>query len=429
MILDPRKETMGQSEIAQLQLEGLQATLNRVYKNVRHYRKVFREIDFVPEDLKSLDDLSKLPFVTRRDLARNYPYEMFAVPLREVVRLHTTTFYFDDPVVVGFTKNDLSAWSGLIARNLGGVGVTADDVVQIAMNFATMAGPFGFKAGAERIGASVIPMFAGKFDQQVKILRDFRTTVLVSTPTAALEMAAALEKAGIDPHELALKRGIFGGEPWDERERKEIESALHITATDTYGLTEVFGPGIAWECTEKNGLHIAQDHFIVEIIDPVSGDVLPPGSEGELVITTISKEAYPLIRFRTGDITSLDTGPCPCGRTHARIRRIFRRSNDLVVARGTSITSDQIAKIIESVCGMTPRFQLVVERPGIKDELYLLVEISDSFFFDEMRRQRRFVEDLHRAVSEFLGWEVNIRLVESGSFDPERKIVDKRRFI
>jgi len=428
MYWDERIECMDREGIEQLQLENLQATLNRVYKNVRHYRKVFREVDFMPEDLQSVADIQKLPFITRRDLSRNYPYEMFAVPLREIVRLHTASFNFDDPVVIGFTKNDIRNWAELMARNLTAVGVGKDDVVQIALTFGIITGPFGVQVGAEKIGASVIPISAGRLYQQVKIMRDFRTTTLVSTPTVALGLSRVMAEMNVDANSLVLKYGILGSEPWSEETRDDLETRLYITATDTYGLTEIFGPGVAWECPEKQGLHIAEDHFIAEIIDPDTLETLPPGSEGELVLTTIAKEAFPLIRFRTGDLTRLDYSPCACGRTHCRIARIFKRSDEVIVVKGTSIAPEQVGQAIARVSGGQPNFQLVITREAEADQLLVMVEISDMNFFDEMKKQRRFVERLHREISETLGWEVAVRLVEPGTFDPQRRVRDEREF-
>ena len=423
-----RIECMDRQEIEQLQLENLQATLNRVYKNVRHYRKVFREVDFMPEDLESVQDIRKLPFISRRDLSRNYPYDMFAVPLREVVRLHTASFNFDDPVVIGFTENDIHSWAELMARNLTAVGVGKDDVVQIALTFGIITGPFGVQVGAEKIGASVIPISAGRLYQQVKIMRDFRSTTLVSTPTVALGLARAMDEMGVDANSLALKCGIFGSEPWSEATRDDLETRLHLTATDTYGLTEIYGPGVAWECPEKKGLHLSEDHFIAEVIDPETLEPLPPGEEGELVLTTIAREAFPLIRLRTGDITRIDYSPCACGRTHCRISRIFKRSDEVIRVRGTSIAPEQVGQAIARVGGGQPNFQLVITREADADQLLVMVEISDINFFDEMKKQRRFVERLHREISEALGWEVAVRLVEPGTFDPQKRVRDERQF-
>ena len=420
-------ETMDREELEQIQLEHVQATLNRIYKNVRHYRKVFKAIDFVPEDFTGLKDLSKLPFITRRDLSLNYPYDMFAVPLREVVRLHMASAHFDEPIVVGFTKNDLNRWSELIARNLSAVGVTKDDVVQIALTFGITSGPFGVQVGAEQIGASVIPMSARKFEDQVKIMRDFRTTVLVSTPSVALALARTMESMDMDPRSLAIRCAILGSEPWSEETRQDIEDRLHVTATDTYGLTELFGPGVAYECPTKNGLHIAEDHFIPEIIDPVTLEPLPPGAEGELVLTSLSKEALPLIRFRTGDLTSLTYGPCECGRTHCRIAKIFRRCDDVVVIKGASMVPDQIGRVIEKVTGCETHYQMVIDTVDGQDQLLMLLEISENTFSDEMKQQRLLIERLHRELSEYFGWEVPVRFVESGSFDRTRKVLDNRR--
>jgi phenylacetate-CoA ligase len=425
---DKKNECMSRDEIKQIQLEKLQATLNRVYKNVRHYRKIFREVDFMPEDLSKFSDFKRLPFITRRDLSENYPYDMFAVPLREVVRLHTASINFEDPIVIGFTQNDINNWAELMARNFTAVGISKDDVVQIALSFGITTGPFGIQVGAEKIGASVIPMSAGKFSAQIKIMRDFRTTVLVSTPTLALSLVREMEKMNIDPRKLSLKHGIFGSEPWSETTRDKIETKMHITATDTYGMTELFGPGVAWECPEKNGLHIAEDHFIPEIIDPVTLESLPEGSEGELVLTSISKEAFPLIRFRTGDLSRIDYAPCACGRTHCRISRIFKRCDDVIVVRGMTVTPEQIGRVLSRVSDAHPVFQIGVERIDGQDQMTVMIEISDLNFFDEMKKQRQFVEQLHRELSELIGWEVMVRLVEPGTFNPEEKVMDKRQF-
>jgi phenylacetate-CoA ligase len=425
---DKKYEYMNRAEIEQLQLERLQATLNRVYKNVSHYRHLFRQIDFLPEDLNSLDKISHLPLTTRQDLMDNYPYGMFAVPLREVVRILAPAMTFDKPMVTGFTTNDLDRCAELMARNLAAVGVVKDDVVQISLNFGMMTGPFGVQLGAEKIGASVIPVSGANPSHQLKIMRDFRSTTLVSIPTFAMQLAQTMESEGIEPKMFSLKCGVFGSEPWPEDMRNKLEESLHITASDAYGLMEIFGPGVGWECPEKKGLHIPEDHFLPEIIDPVTLTPQPSGTEGELVITTLTKEAFPLIRFRTGDITKIDHSICSCGRTHSRIARIFKRSDDVIVMRGMNIIPEQIGLVLKQINQIIPHYQLVVERIDYQDQLLVMVEISDRFFFDEMKKQRRFVERLHRDLSEFLGWEVSVKLVEPGTFDHSLNVVDKRLF-
>ncbi len=425
---EQKKECMSRNEIEQVQLERLQSTLNRVYKNVKHYKNTFRQIDFMPEDLKSLEEFKKLPFTSRQDLKENYPYGMFAVPLREIVRLHAPALTLDNPLVMGFTANDLNNWGQLIARNLTAVGVTKEDVVQVSLIPGKLIGPFGMQSGTELVGASAIPMSVGKLKSQIKIMRDFRTTVFVSTPSFALDVARSMESMGVDPVDLSLKCGIFGSEPWSETTRDEIESKFRITAADSYSLTEVFGPGVAWECSEKNGLHISEDHFFPEIVDPETLQPLAPGSEGELVLTTLTKEAFPLIRFRTGDKAKIDYSTCACGRTHCRISRIFSRCDGVIVMKGTSIVPENIGRIIFEINGDIPNYQLVVEQVDGQDRLTVQVEISDKIFFDEMKKQRRFIDDLHKAVSGFLGWEVNIKLVEPGTFDAEKRVMDKRSF-
>ncbi|MBF0101251.1 MAG: phenylacetate--CoA ligase [Desulfobacterales bacterium] len=424
--LEKNIEYMERDEIDQLQLERLQATLNRVYKNVSHYRKTFTSIGFMPEDLKSVKELEQLPFTTRQDLKDNYPYGMFAVPLREVVRLHSPAISFDKPIVMGLTVNDLKQWSRLIARNLKAIGLTKDDVVHLALPFRKMSSTFGIKLGTEQIGASVIPISDGKFCAQAKIMRDFRTTVLITIPPFGLGLIRAMEAQGIDPHSLSLKHGIFGFESWSDETRHRLESKMHITATDMYGLTEMASPGVAFECLSKSGLHINEDQFIPEIIDTTTLKPLPPGHFGELVLTSISKEASPLIRFRTGDITALNYGTCDCGRTHCRMSRIKKRCDDVVVMRGICVIPDHVGFILKEHVGHIPNYQLIVERIDDQDKLTVLMEISDTTFFDEMKAQRKLMDELHYELSEFLGFEVAFRLVEPGALAKEKRVIDRR---
>jgi len=430
-IWDSTHECMPREELEQLQLERLQATLNRVYKNVTCYRKKFNELEIVPEDIQSLNDLTKLPFTTKEDLRLNYPYGMFAVPLREVVRIHSSSGTTGKPTVVGYTRNDLKTWSNLVARFMTAVGVTHDDVVQIAFGYGMFTGAFGLHYGAETIGASVIPMGSGNTEKQIIIMQDYKTTVLVGTPSYALTIVDKMEKMGVDPKGLSLKVGLFGGEPWSEAMRREIESRLFISATDNYGLSEIIGPGVAGDCHHKSGMHIFEDAFLPEIIDPDTGAVLPTGSIGELVLTTLTKEALPMIRYRTRDITSLDYTPCVCGRTLVRMKKTMGRSDDMLIIRGINVFPSQIEEVLFSIENCEPHYQLVVSREGAMDVLEVCIEVTENIFFDEMKMQRAFLEKVEKRIESVLGVGVTVRLVEPNSIPRHEgkaeRVIDKRK--
>jgi phenylacetate-CoA ligase len=430
-VWDQSRECMAREELEQLQLERLQATVNRAYRHVNFYKKSFDAMEFVPEDLDDLSSLSGLPFTNRKDLGRAYPYEMFAVPLREVVRIHASSGTSENPSIVGYTTNDLKHWGELVARLLTAAGVTREDVVQVAFNYGLFTGAFGFHYGAERVGASVVPTSVGNTRRQVTILRDYRTTTLICTPSYALRIAKVMETADIDPKTLALRIGLFGGEAWAEEIREAIEERLYIKAYDNYGLSEVMGPGIAGECEHTKGMHLAEDHFIAEIIDPDSGEVLPKGSSGELVLTTITKEAFPVIRFRTGDLTSLDDSPCPCGRTLARISRISGRCDEIVIVKGVNIYPTGVGPILRAVTSVEPTYQLVIERQDCQDSLGIRVEVSEAIFYDKMERQRVLVDRLCKKIRDTIGVTPHIWLVEAGSIRREEEtapmVVDKRK--
>jgi phenylacetate-CoA ligase len=429
-IWDKEHECMSRDELEQLQLERLQAVVNRVYKNVTHYRKTFNASGIIAEDIRSLSDLTRLPFTTRDDLRVNYPYGLFAVPLREVVRIHSSSGTTSKPIVMGYTKNDIKIWSNLAARFMTAAGVTHDDVVQITFRYGLFTGAFGVHYGAETIGASVIPMGTGNTDKQIMIMQDYKTTVLVSTSSYALALADRLEQLGIDPKSLSLKVGLFGGEPWSEKMREEIEQKLLLKATDNYGISEVIGPGVAGECSCKKGMHIYEDAFLPEIIDPETGAVLPAGSEGELVLTTLTREAFPMIRYRTGDITSMDYAPCECGRTLARMKRIRRRSDDMLIVRGVNVFPSQIEEALFSVAGGETPYQIVVERKGAMDHLELFVEVTDKIFTLELQKQRSFLETIRKRIASITGVHVDVRLVESNSLPRQggkvSRVLDKR---
>lgn len=431
-IWDTQHETMPREELEQLQLERLQATLNRVYKNVTCYRTKFNELGIVPEDVTSLADLAKLPFTTKEDLRVNYPYGMFAVPLREVVRIHSSSGTTGKPTVVGYTKNDLKMWSNLVARFMTAAGVTPDDVVQIAFGYGLFTGAFGLHYGSETIGAAVIPMGGGNTDKQIMIMQDYKTTALVCTPSYAVTLADRLDKLGIDPKSLSLKVGLFGGEPWSESMRREIESRLMIRATDNYGLSEIIGPGVGGECQFACGMHIAEDAFIAEIIDPETCQVLPPGSVGELVLTTISKEAFPMIRYRTRDITCLDHSVCACGRTLVRMKKTMGRSDDMLIIKGVNVFPSQIEEVLIAIEGCKPHYQLIVDRKGTLDTLDVCIEVTENIFFDEMKRQRAFLEMVEKKIHSVLGVGVTVKLVEPNSIPRQEgksaRVIDKRTF-
>ncbi len=429
-IWDPQHECMPREELEQLQLERLQATLNRAYKNVRCYQNKFNQIGLVPEDVTSLADMARLPFTTKEDLRLNYPYGMFAVPLREVVRIHSSSGTTGKPTVVGYTKHDLKTWSNLVARFMTAAGVTPDDVVQIAFGYGLFTGAFGLHYGSEAIGAAVIPMGGGNTEKQIMIMQDYKTTALVGTPSYALTLADRLEKMGIDPRSLALKVGLFGGEPWSEGMRTEIEQRLQISATDNYGLSEVIGPGVAGECRYKCGMHIAEDAFIAEIIDPETGVVLPPGSVGELVLTSLTKEAFPMIRYRTRDITSLIYDSCDCGRTLVRMKKTMGRSDDMLIIKGVNVFPSQIEEVLFAIEGCAPHYQLIVQRIGSTDSLEIDIEVTENIFFDEMKKQRAFLESVERKIHSALGVGAMVKLVEPNSIPRHegkaQRVIDKR---
>lgn len=411
-IWDIKNECMQREEIEQLQLERLQATLHRAYKNVTCYKNKFNALGIDPDDIKSLKDLSRLPFTTKEDLRLNYPYGMFAVPLREVVRIHSSSGTTGKPTVVGYTKNDIKTWSNLVARFMTAAGVTHDDVVQIAFGYGMFTGAFGLHYGAELIGASVIPMGGGNTEKQIMIMQDYRSTVLVGTPSYAITIADRMEQLGLDPKSLSLKTGLFGGEPWSEAMRSEIENRLGIRATDNYGLSEVIGPGVAGECPYKSGMHIFEDAFIPEIIDPETCEVLPPGSTGELVLTTLTKEAFPMIRYRTRDVTSLDYEKCACGRTHVRMKKTMGRTDDMLIIRGVNVFPSQIEEVLIAIDGCEPHYQLIIDRKDSRDSLEVRIEVTENIFFDEMKQQRAFIDKIQKKIESVIGVSIVVKLVE-----------------
>jgi phenylacetate-CoA ligase len=423
----PEAECMDREELEQLQLERLEATLSRIYRNVPFYRRKFDEVGFNPDELRSIADLRRLPFTTRDDLRENYPYGLFAVPLRDVVRVHASSGTAGLSTVIGYTRNDVKTWSNLVARVLVAGGVTKDDVVQIAFDYGLFTGAFGFHYGAERLGASVIPISSGNTSRQIRIMRDYKTTALVATPSYALHLANAMIEAGVHRNALSLRHGLFSGEPWSEATRSEIEDKLKIRATDNYGLSEAMGPGVSGECLEKNGLHISEDHFLVELVDPGTLEPARPGETGELVLTTLTKEAFPVVRYRTRDLVSLLGDRCPCGRTSVRMSRVKGRSDDMLIVKGVNVFPAQVEAVLREVEGTEPHYQIVIGRKGALDHAVVLVEMSESIFFDEMRKQTRLRDAIAERLASDLGVSFEVKLVQKKTLAPGRRVIDNRK--
>ncbi len=430
-IWEPQSECMDRAELEQLQLERLEATLSRVVRHVPFYRKRFEEIGFDPDDFRALEDLRKLPVTAKADLRENHPYGMFAVPLREIVRVHASSGTTGLSTAVGYTRNDMRSWSSLTARVLVAGGVTKDDVVQIAFDYGLFTGAFGLHQGAERLGASVVPVSSVNPRRQVGIMRDYRTTALVGTPTYALAVADAMIEQGVNPAALSLRHGLFGAEPWSESMRKEIEEKLEIVATDNYGLSEVMGPGVAGECLERNGLHLAEDHFVFEVVDPDTLAPVPDGRVGELVITTLTREALPLVRYRTRDLTAILPDPCPCGRTTRRMARVKGRSDDMLVAMGVKVFPSEIEAVLFEIEGTEPHYQVQVDREAGHDRITVLVEVSESIFSDEMRKQTALRDLIVKRLATELGVTVEVKLVGKRTLERSegaaRRVVDRRK--
>jgi phenylacetate-CoA ligase len=422
MIWNQKSECMPRDALRQAQLERLQATVNRALRNVAFYRESFARSGVKGDEVRTLADLSRLPFTTKEDLRTSYPYGMFAVPLRDIVRIHSTSGTTGTPVIVGYTRNDLKTWSECVARLLAAGGMSEHDVMQVAFTYGLFSGGFGLHAGAERIGASVIPASAGTLEKQVRIMKDFKTTALACTPSYAMAIAGAVAEMGMTPADLSLRVGFFGAEPWSEAVRARLESSLGITALDNYGLTEVLGPGVSFECERKDGLHVNEDCFLAEILDPSSLAVLPAGSEGELVLTTITKEGFPLVRYRTGDLCSLSDAPCACGRTFARMTRIRGRMDDMIIMGAVKVFPSQVEQVIMEVEGVQPHYEIIVDRIGGTDTLEVRVESAPN----EQLRAR-----IAQALSSLLDMPAQVTLAEPRSIaraegGKARRVVDKR---
>ncbi|WP_341876074.1 phenylacetate--CoA ligase [Defluviitalea saccharophila] len=431
MIWNEHIECMGREEMRELQGKRLRQTVERVYYNVPFYRKKMQELGLEPGDIKGIEDLEKLPFTTKQDLRDNYPYDLFAVPMSEVVRVHASSGTTGRPTVVGYTRKDLTTWSEVVARCLYASGVKKNDIIQIAYGYGLFTGGLGLHYGSEMIGATVIPISGGNTQKQIQLMKDFGSTVLACTPSYALYLAEAMEEMGVDPKELSLRVGIFGAEPWTEEMRKEIETKLHIKAIDIFGLSEIIGPGVSCECHMQNGLHINEDHFIPETVDPNTLKPVPKGEVGELVFTAITKEALPLLRYRTRDLTALHEEQCECGRTLTRMEKCKGRSDDMLIIRGVNVFPSQIESVLLNMGETKPHYLLIVDRVNNLDILEVWVEVEGSFFSDEIRKLEALTAKIKHQIESTLGISVKVKLVEPKTIErtegKAKRVIDRRK--
>jgi phenylacetate-CoA ligase len=417
MIWNPEYESMDREALAELQLRRLQATVAWVYERVPFYRTQLEASGVRPKDIRSLEDVRKLPVTDKGALRDTYPFGMFAVDLEQVVRVHSSSGTTGKPIVVGYTKGDLNTWSECTARVAAAAGITSADRVQMAFLYGMFTGGWGMHYGIERIGATVIPAGSGNTERHIMMMQDFGTTALVGTPSYALYLAEVGEKMGVDFSAMPLRVGLFGGEPSGERMRDEIEKRLGIRATDNYGLSEVMGPGVSGECECQCGLHLQEDHFICEIVDPVTGEPLPAGQEGELVITTITKEAFPVLRYRTHDLTVLNTEPCVCGRTLARMRKVRHRTDDMLIIRGVNVFPSQVEDVLLKIEGIEPHYLIVIDRVQGMDSLEIKIEVAEEIFSDIMADMVAFTRRVSDRLNAVLGLSAKVTLVEPGTIE------------
>ena len=429
---DEKHECMSREQMRALQSERLIETVKRVYEHQAPYRKKMDEIGLKPGDIKSVDDLTKLPFTVKQDLRDNYPYGLFAVDMDDIVRIHASSGTTGKQTVVGYTQNDLDMWADMVARVFTAAGADKKSIFQIAYGYGLFTGGLGAHYGAEKIGAAVVPISVGNTSRQVRTLVDFGVTHIACTPSYVIYLAETLKEMGIKKEELKLKYGIFGAEPWSDEMRKKIEDELGITAIDIYGLSEIVGPGVSFSCEENNGLHINEDNFIPEIINPETGEPMPEGELGELVFTTITKEGLPLIRYRTRDICSLSYEKCACGRTLARMSKPCGRSDDMLIIRGVNVFPSQIESVLLEMGNTSPHYLLIVDRKGALDTLEIQVELSEeSFASDEIKYVEKLGAEIKKQVESTLGIAAKITLVEPKSIERSAgkavRVIDKRK--
>ena len=424
------KEGMDLEARRDLQGARLQKLVERLYHNVPFYRQKLQELDILPSDIRSIDDITKLPFTTKKDMRDNYPCGLFAVPKTEIIRIHASSGTTGKPTIVGYTRKDLAVWSECIARSLYAWGVRNTDIVSVAYGYGLFTGGLGFHDGAQHLGATVLPTSTGNTEKHIRLLRDLQVTVLACTPSYALHLYETIKKMGYSMDEFALRIGCFGGEPWTESMRREIETNMGIKGYNMYGLSEIMGPGVAYECECQKGSHFNEDHFYPEIIDPQTLEVLPDGEKGELVITTLTKEGIPLIRYRTRDLTALHHGTCACGRTEVRIDPIMGRSDDMLIIRGINVFPSQIESVILDLNAFEPQYQLIVDRKDNLDTLDVLVEVKEGYYSDNLADMVGLKKELHDKLKSVLSINANVQLVEPGSIERSQgksnRVIDKR---
>ncbi len=425
-----KNEQLSRDEMRDLQGKRLKETITRVYRSVAPYRKKMDEAGVTPDDIQTVDDLKKLPFTYKQDLRDNYPFGLFAVPMDDVVRVHASSGTTGKQTVVGYTRNDLALWGEVMARTFTAGGVTKKDIGHISYGYGLFTGGLGAHGGSETIGCATVPVSTGNTNRQIQILRDFGCSFICCTPSYALYIAETLEQMGVDPAALPLRVGFFGAEPWTENMRREIENRLKITTRDIYGLSEIIGPGVSFECECQNGLHVNEDHFIPEIIDPETGEVLPEGSAGELVFTCITKEALPLIRYRTRDVSRLQTAPCACGRTLVKMMKPAGRTDDMLIIRGVNVFPSQVESVLLEFSAAAPYYLLVVDRVGNLDTLEIQVELTEEAFSDQVRQLEKLGKDIRRSIESTLGIAAQVKLVEPRTLPRSegkaKHILDKR---
>ena len=423
-------ETMAQDKLRDLQTERLKNLIERVYRQQPFYRGKMQEASLLPQDINTLEDIRKLPFTIKKEMRDNYPYGLLSVPLSEIVRLHISSGTTGLPTVVGYTNRDLGIWSEVMARALTSIGATKQTVIQIAHGYGLFTGGLGVHYGAELIGASVIPASVGNTERQILLIKDFGTTLLNCTPSYALHIAETMHEMGISPQDNNLKLGIFGGEPWSETMRQSIETQLGIKAHDLFGMSEIIGPGVASECLAQDGLHINEDHFYPEIIDPETGQVLPDGEPGELVLTTLTKDGMPMVRYRTRDLTVLNRAVCSCGKTFVRMRKAFGRSDDMIIIRGVNVFPSQVENILLGISQETPHYQMVVDRKDNLDQLTLLVEVTNEMFSDEHKKLKALETQIKSKLHNVLGVSLNVRFVGPKTLErfegKAKRVIDNR---